>query len=225
MKKQFLFISLFAVTILGAFAQIPAGTKYIGGSLGFGSGSMSTTTSGIKEDDIKNSSFNVSPEFGYFIKDNLSVGVFLDYGNATITNNNPGGNIKTIKTKTPSFGGVVYGRKFFNVGERFHLFAGLDLGYETSNSVETTTLEAGGSTEDTYKANTMSFSVNGGMAYSLSDKWTLVGKWAPGLGYSTTNGTITYAGITTTTDVKSSQFGLNVNTLGNPFNVGLYYSF
>jgi hypothetical protein len=62
--------------------------------------------------------------------------------------------------------------------------------------------------------------LNAGFAYGLNTRWTVVGSFGT-LGFQ--RSTLKREDIdnkTTTTD-----FGLNVNTLGNLFTVGVYYTF
>lgn len=58
-----------------------------------------------------------------------------------------------------------------------------------------------------------------GFGYSLSEKWTVIGSFGF-LGYETRTSTI-LSGVETT----FSDFGLDVSTLGNRFNIGFYYNF
>ena len=75
MKKiALLFVAVMAMCVSTASAQ-QKGEMYVGGTLGFSvasvgaNGHMSTGTS-----------FSVAPEYGYFVADNIQVGVALEYG-------------------------------------------------------------------------------------------------------------------------------------------------
>lgn len=226
--KSITAVMVCAVSASLANAQIAKGTKYIGGMLGFNSSTSTAdqNNAGGKMDQ-KTTTWNFTPEVGYFVAPNLSVGIGLGFGGSTMTDNSPSNGLyKSLENKGSSTMITLYSRKFFNVSESFHLFAGLDINYGSSNTDYTRVLNANGnSSTDNTKVSSMGANINGGMLFSLSERWSLVGKWAPGLGFSNSTSTTKYAGVSDKREVKTSNFGLNVNTLGTPFNVGLYYSF
>ncbi|OOG71884.1 outer membrane protein [Flavobacterium sp. A45] len=83
MKKNFLLVALLFSTILTA--QTEKGTFAISGKtgLGFNSTTVKQETSGNSIDGPKTSSFNISPSLGYFIINNLSLGLDFDYNTVT----------------------------------------------------------------------------------------------------------------------------------------------
>jgi outer membrane protein len=83
MKKIFLLVALLFSAIITA--QTEKGTFAISGKtgLGFSSTTLKHENSGNTIDGPKTSSFNISPSFGYFIIDNLSLG--LDFNYTTLT--------------------------------------------------------------------------------------------------------------------------------------------
>lgn len=75
MKKiTILFVAVAAMFASAASAQ-QKDDMYVGGTLGFGVSSIGTN--GYMS---TSASFNVAPEFGYFIADNIKIGVELAYG-------------------------------------------------------------------------------------------------------------------------------------------------
>ncbi|WP_181163625.1 outer membrane beta-barrel protein [Pontibacter mangrovi] len=81
--KKLLAAAVFTLLGTGAFAQTSQGTVKLSGSLGFNSTS--------RDDNInqKSNSFNIGPSIGYFIKDNLAVGMGAEVfaGNFRINRN------------------------------------------------------------------------------------------------------------------------------------------
>ncbi len=76
MKKFLLSTFVLAVMAFAASAQTQKGTMLLGGSAGFNSTDGNTT-------------WNISPSLGTFVKDNLAIGALLsisDYGDGSVTN-------------------------------------------------------------------------------------------------------------------------------------------
>ncbi len=148
--------------------------------------------------DITTTTWSVAPEVGTFLQKDLQLGFALNLGGSNST-----GNSET------TFSPVIYLRKFYPVGDKFSLFTGI-VGNFTTGSI---------------KQNGESGTVSGwglnlslGAAYGISKTFTLVGQYGL-LGYS-------YESTTINGDKNSvSNFGLNVNSLGPVFNVGLYWTF
>jgi hypothetical protein len=75
MKKiTILFVAVIAMFATSANAQ-EKGEMYVGGTLGFSIASV-----GANGHMATGGSFNVTPEFGYFVADNLKIGAELTYG-------------------------------------------------------------------------------------------------------------------------------------------------
>ncbi|MFZ1705664.1 MAG: outer membrane beta-barrel protein [Saprospiraceae bacterium] len=172
-------------------AQIPMGTKYLGGTVGFSSTKAKTDGADAFTE------WSLAPEFGYFFKDNMALGLGIGLTGA-----------KAGDTELNGFGGMVYVRKFWNASDNFHVYAGLNVEY--------------GSTKLTFGGNDSSLNNFGaaldlGIWYNVSDKWTVAGRL----------GTLGFASSSNPDDDTDGEtaFGLNVSTVTTPFNLGLYYSF
>lgn len=191
--KKLLFAVCMLVT-LGLSAQ-DMGTKYIGGRVGFNS------TKAKADGAEAATSWSVSPEFGYFVAENLAVGIRLGVNGSSQGDNSSSG-----------FGADVYARKFFSASDAFRLFVGANVGYGAS----TDKTKVGSATFES-KENTLGVYLDLGATYNLSEKWTLIGRL----------GTLGFSSVSDPDNDKagSTNFGLNVNTFGNPFQVGLYYNF
>src|SRR5690606_14177853 len=72
MKKFYLTLAAVAALTFTSQAQTEKGKFIVGGGLGF-------DTESVKDTDNKSTSFNIMPSAGYFVDDNIAVGVDLDY--------------------------------------------------------------------------------------------------------------------------------------------------
>ncbi|MDH5365528.1 MAG: outer membrane beta-barrel protein [Cyclobacteriaceae bacterium] len=82
MRKIFYVLTLIVFSITsGAYAQIEAGSLFIGGNLGVSSGSSKSLNGSVTVDGPKTTSISVVPTVGYFLGSKLSVGagVGLEY--------------------------------------------------------------------------------------------------------------------------------------------------
>jgi hypothetical protein len=199
--KKLLFIFALTIGYMGAFAQ--GGSWYVGGLVGFDSKS---------EDFGKNkseTSWYFSPEVGTFLNDQWSVGLALSLNGSSESNDD--GDIMSSSMFAPD----LYGRRWWSVGDYLSLFVGLDVAF---GSGSTTTYRTGPNNEDeTFDKSMFATNVNGGVAFAMAQRWTLLLKFAA-LGYEST----------TVDDNSSSRFGLiaDGNVTSNQFIfVGLYYTF
>ena len=82
MKKNLLLLALLGVTATAAHAQtaIPAGTVSLGGSVGYYRHTTNAQVSGSNlSSESVSSQFQLAPSAGYFVADNLAVGLSLGY--------------------------------------------------------------------------------------------------------------------------------------------------
>lgn len=172
---------------------------YIGGQVGFNS-------TKVKDSDMKSSSWSFSPEVGTFLTDNVQLGLALN-----LTGSTDNGSIGGIATeeKLTGVGGTLYSRYFFKPGMPFRPFVGLNIGYSTA---KLTNKGIGSNLE--VKMNTFGANLNAGFGYAIAPKWTVVGSLGV-LGFSSSKEGDNYT---------ETNFGLDINTLGNRFTIGFYYT-
>lgn len=137
--KKFFLSALLAVSVVGVQAQsIPAGTVSLGGNIGYsrntsnGSGSYNSTT---YTQETSSSQFNFSPSLGYFVADNLAIGINAGYS----------ANRKAYTTYTPASATTVraqldpttnlrlgvYGQYYKMLTEQFGVLGTLGVGYQS----------------------------------------------------------------------------------------------
>ena len=149
------------------------------------------------EDTDASTNWNFSPEVGTFFTDNVQVGVGLNFF----------GGSNDVK----GAGVTLYSRYFFKPGEAFRPFIGANIPY--------TSLESSGDPFGDIKTTSFGLNLNGGFGYALSPRWTVVGSLGV-LGFASESTSLNGGD-----SAKATNFSLGLYTLGNPFNVGLYYTF
>ncbi len=77
MKKMIL-VLLLAVAATGAFAQFNKGRMLVGGAVGFQTYTEKTKSGSTTTTEGRSTSISLTPQFGYFVIDNLAVGAGLD---------------------------------------------------------------------------------------------------------------------------------------------------
>jgi len=194
--KKITLLLVFVAASLAVSAQIPMGTKYVGGSVGFNS-SKSTARNAEAV-----TSYSLSPEVGYFFMENMAAGLRLGINGSSQKDN----------FSSTAFGVGAYVRKFWNASDNLHIFVGLGVDYAAGTVKDETPING-----PDQKLNTFGAGLDLGLWYHLSERWSLVGRIGT-LGFSSTSNP-------DNDQVGSTDFGLNVNTLGNPFSIGVYYSF
>ena len=220
--------------VAAAMATAMNAQVYVGGSLGFSFGKDKTEyrESGLTfTDETKTSSIEFLPEIGYNLNDNMAVGVAfgLSYDKYEVPV------VDEVYTKTTK--GTVYKfnpyfRYYFAKWDKVSLFADAQLGIGFGKTTKENLVEIGGyklmeSTD--VKSQQYSFAIVPGIAYTPTEKISIVAKLGKGLGFwheqTKTPDTYYVNHVPYTYDIKntSNDFGLNLKTLG--LTVGVYYNF
>ena len=176
----------------GGFAQ---GDMMISGAFSFGSESTG---------DFKTNTFTVSPKAGYFVSDNIAVGVALGYENTKWDNGSD-----DVKNSELSVG--AFARYYMTPAAKFSLFAQLGVDYMSyDNEIDVDTMTAAET-----KGNGFGVKVAPGVSYFISDAFALEASWGM-LGYETTKPDFDGAESTDT-------FGLGLDM--RDLSLGLVYKF
>lgn len=124
--------------VLSGQSLLDKGNFMAGASIGFSSvnsNTESTTTSGTVTTDNSALQFSVTPRIGYFLIENLVIGIGMDYTlNQTSRPVDPGNPSSRIETETDSdllFG--PYSRYYFLTGEDKALFGEVSFGFGSSS--------------------------------------------------------------------------------------------
>ena len=116
MKCKILLLSVIVLTSVSVKAQILKGSTYIGGN-------FSVSASNDEGENRKSNSFYISPSIGKAIKENLIVGVALNYGNLFTEYEAP-----SRETRLTNYGAGFFVRKYLNLGSKFYIFGQGSLG-------------------------------------------------------------------------------------------------
>lgn len=214
--KKLLLLAAFVGVASFASAQTSSGSIMVGGSLGFGSGKSEASNSGTTVDGPKLSNFNISPAVGYFIMDNIAVGLRIGYGsNKSTQENYLGVNGDERVDKNSNFTVSPFARYYMEMGDKAGIF--VDGAIDIGSGKTTTEITTGGTTNST-EPTSSSFGVNirPGVYWFVTDKIGLEGTFGS-LGW---NQNKTDDGANPATETKASSFGLNLNT---GFAVGFHY--
>lgn len=132
MKKIFA-AALLCLLGSGAYAQTSTGSVELSGSIGF---STSTIDLSSSSSDQKFTNFRVEPSVGYFVADNLAVGVSLSYTSSKRQHENYYGNDFEVKAeeRVNTYFVAPYIRKYFPLGEKVALHTTGSLGLGKSYS-------------------------------------------------------------------------------------------
>jgi len=154
MKKLLLTSVCFLFLMAGALAQTTSGTFALGGGISFTASTEETTG-----EDQKTTQFQFIPSAGYFVADNLMVGINLNLLSQK-------GKQGTAETKFSQFAVGPFARYYmFTSNEKFAFTgeAGLSFG---SNKYTP-------STGNEQKGSSINFYISPGFAYFLNDRWGL----------------------------------------------------
>jgi outer membrane protein len=151
--KNIALILMFIVIAKTASAQTSAGNMMLGGNVSF----YNSTRQGSNE--YQQGEFIFSPNFGYFISDNLAVGAALSVGTTTFDN----GVSKTVRT---TFGAGPLARYYkFTSNDRFAFFGQGQFLFNTGKE----DITPGGEN----KIGSISFSLSPGFSYFFTDHWAV----------------------------------------------------
>jgi opacity protein-like surface antigen len=203
MKKGFL-LAVAIMTFGFASAQdtgsgFSKGDLFITGAVGVGS---------EKTGDQKLSSLTFSPKAGYFISNNIALGLALGLNSSKDDN----GVNTLVKNNTTSFG--AFGRYYFTPSSQFSVFG--QLGFDINSTKTSREVITGPITTTTdTKSNGFGVAVAPGVSYFVSKHFAIEATWGV-LSYNSDKPDAAGADATT-----SLNFGLNLQSI----NLGLVYKF
>ena len=199
MKKLFL---ASALALFGAMnAQTEKGSWVVGGSttLGFNSLKTEYKYDGDTEDGPTVSTFALTPSVGYFVMDNLAIGLDLGFTSIKTKEESEGWNNETTASTLALLPTATY---YFKGSSNILPYLGAGVGYGSTNiKYKETYLGESDSDEDSYGG--LAYKAKGGIVFLLNSNVGL----DLGLSYVATNGK-----LDSDNDVKvnSGGFGANV---------------
>lgn len=141
--KKFLLLALLAAGTEAAQAQsIPAGTISLGGSVGYSRFNYKSNTSYNNTNystETNSSQFSFTPSVGYFLQDNLAVGLSLGYSanRRNYTTYSPSSNsVRAELDPTTTLRVGPYVQYYKMISEQFGVLGTLSGGYQNSHNYE-----------------------------------------------------------------------------------------
>ncbi len=225
MKKIAFIVTILSLFSLKTTAQITAGRIYLGGGLGFSSGSGKTTvktsnsTTEIK-DPIR-TTFEIAPGAGYILSDKFGVG--LNFGFNSSTSKEDSTNYSD-KSTSSSFFVNPYFRYYMMLEDNFGFTGTLNIRLGSGRSKSETTIANITTTVEGPKLSSMSIGITPGIIYFPTNKIGLEANIGfLGFASSTSKQETVFGNSVVTTTSTNSSFGLNVDTFTPAFNVGFFY--
>lgn len=158
--KKLLFAAAFVAFGLTANAQeeqtfgFAEGDVIVEGNLGFNSENDKNT-------EIETSAFEFNPKVGYFLSDDLAVGVQLMLDTDKETDG-----MADTETKTTTFGAGVFARYYFlDLGKRFKTYGEFGVGFDSAK----TEVEVPGVDVDDFKTNGIGAGLGLGLNYFVKE--------------------------------------------------------
>lgn len=178
-------------------------------------GSFQSSNKNDKNADVKTANFNFAPKAGYFVTNNIAVGVDLAFGQAKETTTVA--DVESIATAR-TFGAGVFGRYYFlEVGNRFKPYAELGAGYNNFRPES----KVAGTTTKGNKTNGYGVNASIGANYFLTNSIAVNFAFANVVGFNSTKEDVDGAKAV-------NEFTTNVNMFDNFFNTakfGLTFKF
>jgi hypothetical protein len=204
MKKMVL-LALLAATTLSANAQrkkTRANTSQSNWSLRLGLGLNADTQDPVGDPSVRNTGISINPALGYFVADNLEIGVRLGIGNNRTKNDST--TTSRVETNSTSTAFGIYGQKYFPINNWFAFTTTLDVGMRVG-SIENTSTNGAITTKNSTGINAYGGALNLGFAFTPVNNLAIQANIA-GLGGE--SGVL--LNESPTPDVNFSNFGFNV---------------
>lgn len=211
--KKALFTAGLALFGLSASAQWNEGSIMATGNLGFSSGGTTMDAGGNSADIFSNSGFNIGITGGYFIMDNLAVGVGLGYANTSLT-------VEATETETVQsmFTYGAFGRYYVPYNDKFSMYGQLSIAMGSGGQTVTDNINDI-TTESDMGAFNAGLGI--GLTYFVNDMFFLDANYGF-LGYNSSS-TTTDPGGNNESKTTSSTFGLNLDLTAIGFGVGVLF--
>ncbi|TNE31506.1 MAG: porin family protein [Bacteroidetes bacterium] len=212
MKKALLTAGL-ALFGLSASAQWNEGSIMATGNLGFSTGGTTDEAGNNSTEVFSNSGFNIGITGGYFIQDNLAVGVGLGFINNSMTIEQTE---TDITSNTLTYG--VFGRYYVPYNDKFSMYGQLSIGLASGTETEKDNIN-----DITTEANVSAFNagLGIGLTYFVNDMFFLDASYGF-LGYNSSSTTQDPGGNNETTRTVSN-FGLDLDLSSIAFGVGVLF--
>lgn len=221
-KKILVFLTILAFST--AYSQTDKGQKFIGGQLNL-QGSKSAIIADLTVNNSENFSLNLSPNLGFFVKDNLAIGANLIYVNtrSTIRRETPLPtatfmDISINESTTNGYGIGGFARYYVDLSEKFKFYLNGGINYTLSIQKSIATQNdpftgiLGSPVLQKNLLNTANIAIAPGFVFFVTPK----------LGIQTSMGNVFYQ-FTNTRSKTGTPFSSNVANYGFNLNLSSFY--
>lgn len=224
MKKRFLAV-LPMVLLLSftAFAQLEKGTILLGGGVGYSSSTSLAESYVATDREFTNSTFNFSPDFGFFFQPKWVVGLSLPISGSnqkTSSLSTSGSETLQNESTSNSFGLAPFVRKYFSVSEAFSFYAQAKVGFYQFKS-ESINYSTSGNSTNTSESSGVGFNATAGMSY-FPKNWLGINLSVSPLSFST--GSSQQESSESSLDQESSGFSFGLDTSAITLGVNFFLS-
>ncbi len=146
MKKFLILITAILFTFKAANAQTEKGTQNLGLNIGFtyntnNSANINPADQSSSTLNNKITTFNIGPNYSYFINDKLDIGINFSYGVSNTTNVTESlattNDANPLKDFAYNYGGNIFIRKYYMYKDKIGFRTGAYIGYTNGNSTTT----------------------------------------------------------------------------------------
>ena len=230
MKK--ITILLFSLIALTDYAQLAKGRIMLGGSFNYYGNYSNRTDTNTEVLNYKNTNFSGSLRCGYFVTDNIMVGISGGYQNNVAKNESgyPRGNnfFNTQSINSQTYSEAVFSRYYKMIGKsKFALFGQINASYGNGTGISRYVYTSAGNSADIKetqtKVTTVGASFNIGIVYFATKKLGLETSFGNIGFYSTKNKS--FYNNTLIDETGNSSFNSTVNLSFTSLFVGVYFYF
>ena len=208
------------------YSQTEKGKMFIGGQVGLTGYTMSLLDS-LSGYDHNLAEFTVSPNIGYFIKDNFAIGGTVTFGTTSITDSSESFYPTSTSKYTNKSNSFIYGiggfaRKYINITDKFKFYVNGEINYQYETQKSTYSSDNPNTNPAIQKNQlySISLAVTPGLVYFITPK----------IGIQTTFGNLNYS-FTSSKNTSHSydnhnnmtNYGLDLNF--SSLSIGLNYYF
>lgn len=179
MKSKLLLVAALCAMAFTANAQTEKGKSLINGSIGFSTNKSESNSPGFFTTTQKSNYFSFAPSYGYFVDNNLAIGLGLAYtqikntlNTFDVNSNSTLNNSQVAEQQAYSISPFL--RKYVDVADKFKFFAhvNLDMGFgESENKIVYNSTS--NTVDNTYKFTSYNVALSPGFAFFPSKKWAI----------------------------------------------------
>lgn len=181
--KHYFLILIFIISLVGVNAQITKGTKMLGADIygSMNSNNTPSSTSNSVENVSRYMTLGITPSVGYFIKDNIALGLGIGYANTHSKNETilTTQQLKNLSiSNNNSFNLNPYYRYYIGLSDKLYYFTNLSLNFSYGiGKGKSYQLDSAGNENNINKSTSSSLgfgvSINPGCSYFATDKFAL----------------------------------------------------